>query len=307
MAHTVNITSSYSGKASELIIKALFGGKTLGTKGIDIDTEVPYKKTFRSFDMGSLVQTGQSCTFNANGSTTVAESTYDVKDHYIDVLYCYKDFKTSWNYNSNEVPSEILDASDKRVNGEIQADIEAHAFRSLNQSTFTGGTFYVSGQFDGYLKQLKAGSPVTQTGVTITSSNVAAELGKVLLAMPDAIKNLDPSEVVIFVSMNVGAMYRLNLAAQGINTTAEDQSLQYMGYEVRPVNMPKKTTDIMVAGKRSDFHVISNAGLDSVKYDVVNMYPVNLDKSIRIHAEYSYNVALSNIGQIVLYGTVPTV
>lgn len=296
MPHTVSITSSNAGKATEFYTKAIFEGRTLATKGIDIKADVPYKLAIRGYDLTNFIQSGSSCSWNNNGATVITEQVLDVKPFYINITECYADYKTSWNYSSQtELPSDVADKIESMVKSNVATDVDS---RSWLGNT-TGGTNYVINQFDGYLRQIRKGSPVLQTGVTLTTANIAAELNKVLIAMPDAISTKDPSEVVIYVSMKAEKLLRAyqSLIANP-SVVAGVKGLDFQGYEVRGSSLP---TNIMVAGLRESFHFISNTSLPDATFEITNMFPVLKELNARVSGYYSYNVAVTNIPQIVLY------
>lgn len=298
MPSTTNITSSYAGKASEFFVPALFEGKTLSTAGLTIDAEVPYKYAARSFDITGLVQTGSSCSWNDNGTTSVTERVIDVKDHYVNLTYCGKDFKTSWNFeDSKSIPADVEAELEPKVQSAIKASVESLVWKG-NTTGATNG--HVLAQFNGFIRLLKTQSVIQLTGTTHTQSNIVAELGKVVRALPDAIKDKAANEVIIFVSKSSEMLYKLAQNSQGMNTSVGDKPLDFLGYEVRGVAMPVDSQ--IVCGLRSSFHIASNVGLDAATYNMKNMYPVNLEKSIRVEASYAYNVAITNANQIVLAG-----
>lgn len=294
-----SLTSSFAGKATDFYLSALIESKTLSTRGITIDTEVQYKYVPRGFNMTNIIQTGSTCVWNDAGTTTVTETPVEVQPFHINKTECIKDWKANWNgVSADALPAEVEDAIAKQTAGAIKQQTEQLLWRSSTTSATVSGNSYTLGLFDGYLKLLKSGSAVSVGGTVLTASNIVAEIGKVVVGMPDAIKSKDAADIVIFVSFKAEQLYRQAQISQGNNTSVGDKPLDYLGYEVRGVGM---FDNVMVAGLRESFHVASNIGLDSATVNIKNMYPVLMERNARVEAEWKYVPAITNAAQIVLY------
>jgi hypothetical protein len=298
-----SVTSSFAGKATDFYLSALLEGKTLSTAGITIDNDVQYKYTVRGFDMTNIIQTGETCSFDDGGTTTVTEGTKEVQPFYINKTECIKDWKANWNgVQKDDLPAEVLSKLEEKIKSIIKAETDAALWKHKATGALTGSTggTYTRGLFDGYVAQLN-GTATELAGVTLTSANIVAQLDRVILAMPDAIRSIifsEPSKGVIFVSHRAESLLKSALSSQGQRTSDESYKAFHQGIEVRGVSL---FDSVMVAGLRESFHVASNVGMDEAKIDFINMAHVG-EKNVRIVADYKYVPAVSNAAQIVLYG-----
>jgi hypothetical protein len=300
MAQTT-VNTNNTGFATDFFLSAMIEGKTLSTAGITLNTETQYKANVRSLDMTSIVQTGETCSWNDGGTTTLSATTYEVQAFYVNKSECIKDYKSTWNLTSkDELPADVINALSIETAEEIRAKTETDLWKSKVTGALTGSTggTYVRNLFDGYIALLNARGAVEINGVTLTNANITAQLARVYDAMPSAIKSKDNTKKIIFVSFKAEGLYKQALAAQGINTTQIDYVPTYLGIEVRGVDI---FDNVIVAGERKNFHVYSNIGLDDAHIDFINMSIVG-EKNVRIAADYKYVPAISNKAQIVLYG-----
>ena len=71
MATTRSFTSTYAGDAIRAyILKALIGGETLSTAGINIQTGIKYKRVIKKFSSADVVSSG-TCDFTPTVSLTI--------------------------------------------------------------------------------------------------------------------------------------------------------------------------------------------------------------------------------------------
>lgn len=300
MASTTTLNSSFSGKATEFYSVAMLEGKTLSTRGITLDNDVPYKYVVRGFDMANLIQTGQTCSWDDAGSTTITEGVIEVQPFHINKTECYKEYKANWtDVKPDELPSEVEDAIMNKVAGLIQANVDTLLWKGSTTTGSTSGGTYTLSLVDGFVKRLKTGGAVTVAGAALSASNIVAQLNKVIDAMPDEIKQLPADQKVIFVSHKAESYLKQALATQAMNTTDKDYSAFHAGIEVRGVNL---FDNVIVAGLRESFHVPSNIGLPDATVNILNMYKSSLERNARVESEWKFNAAVSNISQVVLYG-----
>src|SRR5690606_38861607 len=106
-----SLTSTFAGKATEFYLSAALEGKTLSTRGITIDNDVQYKYVVRGFDMTGVIQTGETCSWDDGGTTTVTEAVKEVQPFYVNTTQCYRDWKANWNdVKPGELPAEVISA-----------------------------------------------------------------------------------------------------------------------------------------------------------------------------------------------------
>lgn len=302
MAFSTSITSTYAGKASvKYFLPAIFEGTTLSViPSENVKTDIDYKYVLRSMSGANLVQTGTTCTFNSNGSATIAESVVEPKPHYLNISLCLDDYaQTDWEdtLEDGELPKDFQEAVIKLGQDSIKQDIEKKIWKG--NLTGTTNSTVLSG-FDGYLQILKKnGSASRQSGTTITTSNVAAEFFKLINKAPDAVKEKANSDKVIFVSPSVMFIYKQSQANLLAGTTVGDKPADFMGIEVIQADLP---TNTMVHALKSNLHVISNVELSSAKISLINLVKTTGDRKVNLSFNYKFAVGITNQSQTVVYG-----
>ncbi len=301
LASTTSITSKYAGKPSkEFFTPALLEATTVDTKGITVRNDINYKYNLRSIDLTGAMGTGKTCTFTPLSQTTYAETQITMQPYWLNQTECIDDYyQQDWTdemLNSEDLPADAEQALLMKQQKYIRANFETRVWRA----NLTGGTNYTLALYDGFIRQIKTGSPIVQTGVTITASNVVAELNKVYNKIPDALSTVELlNDLIIFVSPTVAKAYKQAQATMGFNTSVGDKQLDFNGIELKVCGIP---TNMMVAGVRSNFHILTNIDTEFASINLKNMYPVNFDRQVRFEAHWRENVGVANIPQIVMYG-----
>ena len=97
MATNLNITTSFSGKASEgYLSAALLSGKSLQSGTIDIRDNIQFKEVIQVMSSdANLIKPG-SCDFTATGTLTETEITIEPKEIQVNLEVCSKNFRSSW-------------------------------------------------------------------------------------------------------------------------------------------------------------------------------------------------------------------
>ena len=299
MATTRNFTSSYAGDAIRAyVLKALVGGETLSTQGINIQTGIKYKRTIKKFTSADLVSSG-TCAFTPSGTLTISEGVLEPQKLQIHAQICFEDLYNLWDaedmadgMNNEDVPQAVIDAMTNEFVGKMAEYVENLVW----QGDVTGAT---QTEFDGFEKLLDNGSPVTVTLTAITSTNVVVALNKVLAAQPEAIMSKPASAKVIFASPAVVTAYQQNLAAQGVNTTADEQVTRFAGIELRAV--PGISANKIVLGLRDNFYFGTDLMSDWVQLKALDQRDVNGDEYINFIMKGKADVAIGWTTEIVYY------
>ncbi|GHM98846.1 hypothetical protein WSM22_03360 [Cytophagales bacterium WSM2-2] len=301
LASSTSITSKYAGKPTkEFFTPALLDSTTVSTKGLTVYNDKNYKVQVRSYDLTGALGTGKTCTFTPTSNVTYSEKELAMQYHWLNETECIDDYAvmdwTDEQLNSQDIPAEFETALLDKQKKFIRNGFETRIWKG----NLTGGTGYVAALYDGFIRQIKTGSPIVQTGTTITASNVIAELNKVWNKIPDALSTSELlSDLVIFVSPTVAKAYKQAQGVLGFQTPVGDKSLDFNGIELRVCGIG---TNQIVAGVRANFQVYTNIDTDFSSINVKNMYPVNFDRQVRFEAHWKENVGVANIPQIVMYG-----
>lgn len=234
MATTLDITTTYAGEsAGKYIGAALLSANTIENNGITVMPNVKFRSTMKRFDSESLIADA-TCDFTAVGDITLTERVIEPKELQINALLCKKDFRSDWDaismgYSAYDVlPKSFQDFLISRMLGQVAEATERSLWKGVNAT---------SGQFGGIMTQAIAeagtGIPAGQvvSGTTVDATNVIAEMGKVVDAIPSRLYS-NPN-LKLYVSQNVARAYVRALggfAAAGVGAAGTNaQGTQWYG------------------------------------------------------------------------------
>jgi len=184
MATTTSITTSYAGeKAAGFISAALLSSPTLDKGGVTVKPNVKYKQVMQKLAVGDIIADA-SCDFTATSSVTLTERYLTPKDFQVNLELCKKDFESDWlsieqGFSSfDELPKSFANYLIGHVAGKVAAKMEQLIWNGVDGA----------GQFDGLVALADADADVVDvTGSAIDATNVIAEMGKVVDAIPATI------------------------------------------------------------------------------------------------------------------------
>ena len=184
MATTTSITTSYAGeKAAGFISAALLSAPTLDKGGVTVKPNVKYKQVMQKLAVGDIIADA-SCDFTATSSVTLTERYLTPKDFQVNLELCKKDFESDWlsieqGFSSfDELPKSFANYLIGHVAGKVAAKMEQLIWNGVDGA----------GQFDGLIELAKNDTDVVDvTGSAIDATNVIAEMGAVVDAIPATI------------------------------------------------------------------------------------------------------------------------
>ena len=199
MATTLSLTTSYAGEfAKKYVAAALLSSPTIENGGVEIMPNVKYKQVLQKVATDGILKDA-SCDFSATSTVTLSERVLEVKDIQVNLQLCKKTFHSTWQgieqgYSSFDV---LPPSFQEYLIGYVAAKVAAE-----NEVSIWRGATGTSGQFDGFVTKIAADAdlPTAQevAGTTVTASNVVAELGKLVDAIPAALYGKD--DLYLFVS-----------------------------------------------------------------------------------------------------------
>ena len=213
MATTTSITTSYAGEfAGEYISAALLSGVTLDKGGIGIKPNVKFKEVIKKIATDANVIKDATCDFDDTATITLTERILQPKEFQVNLELCKKDFRSDWEavqmgYSAfDNLPPKFSDYLIGHVAGLVAEKTENNIWAGDEDTT---------GQFDGFKTLMLAdGDVVDVAKATVTSSNVIAELGKIVDAIPSALYGKE--DLFIYVSQNIARAYVRALGGFGI-------------------------------------------------------------------------------------------
>lgn len=296
---TISVTSTYAGDALKgYILECLLGGETLSTNGISILTNVKYKKVIKKIGVGDIVQ-ANSCDFTPTSGITLTEAILQPCKYMINEHICLEDIDTVWSSNTDmpagadndQIPADLLEGLTAAYKGAFAESIESKIW----QSNVASGDC-----FDGYEVILTAGGVTGGTGTTLTVSNVVTILNEAYALVPACVLAKPKNQLVIFMSHKALALYEMNLATQGINTSVMGGVPTLYGIEIKAIS-GLSDDNIIVIGEKSNFYVGTDLADDYNQVRAIDLRESTGDEAINFVVRFRIDVAIAYPENVVFY------
>lgn len=311
MATTTSITTTYAGEfASKYISAALLSASTIENGGIEVMPNVKYKSVIQKIATDGIVKDA-TCDFSATSTVTLSERIITPEEFQVNLQLCKKDFHSTWEavsmgYSSfDSLPPSFADF--------LVGHVAAKVAEKTEQNIWSGATAN-AGEFNGFAALLAADAalPAAQevTGTTVTASNVIAELGKVVDAIPA--KLYGKEDLYIYVSQNIARAYvralggfaASGLGANGTNAMGtqwfNNGSLSFDGIKIFVANGLAANTAI--AAEKSNLFFGTGLLSDQNEVKVIDMSDVDGSQNVRVVLRFSAAVQYGIVEDIVTYG-----
>lgn len=303
---TITVTSSYAGDAlQKYILKALIGGETLSTNGVQVLTGIKYKRYLKKLTSSNIVK-AHTCEFDATSGVTISEAYLEPQKIKINESICFDDIYELWDaanmqagVNAEQMPQEVVDALTEEYINQAAKEVE----EAVWQGDATGSTSSIKDLFDGFEKILDDGVPTGQTiaaASALTTSNIVTELNKVYAALPSGVKKKAKSDLVIFLSHAALGLYEMNLATQGIRTSIEGGVPTLYGIELKAVG-GLSDDRYMVMGARDNFFVGTDLMSDFNEIKMLDQRETVGDDKINFVMKAKIDVAIAHPDECVWY------
>ena len=310
------ITTTYAGQfAGEYIGAALLSGSTLNQNLITIKPNVKDKEVIKVVDYTSAIADA-SCDFTNTGAVALTERILDPKELQVNLELCKTPFQSDWEAESmgfsahDNMPPKFSDFFIARVSADVAQAVETAIWQGA------GGVG--SNDFKGLTTLFAEASFGTDGGTTIaptavTASNVIAELGKVVDAIPSALYGKE--DMVIYISQNVQRAYVRALGGFGSFLNGENNSgvntqgttwyqnggaLSFDG--VALVVAQGLADDRMVASRKSNLYFGTGLISDHNEVKLIDMADIDGSKNVRFVMRYTAGVQYGIASDIVYYG-----
>ena len=311
MATTTSLTTTYAGQDSKMWVKAaLLSGVTLSNGGMTIMPNIAYKTTLHKLATDGLLKDA-TCDFTATSTVTISERQLTLEPFQVQLQLCKKDFLSSWN--SEEMGFSANKVMAKSFTDYLLAYVTEKVASSVETAIWVGANA-TSGQIDGISTLLAADAALPTAnevaGTTVTSSNVVAELGKIVDALPSALYGKD--DLRIYVSQNIAKAYVRALGgfiAAGVGANGTDNkgtqwynngSLSFDGIPLFVANGLAANTAVAAETSNLFFGCGLLSDLNSVK--ILDMSDLDGSDNIRLILRASYAVNYHSVSDIVTYG-----
>lgn len=310
MATTTSITTTYSGEfAGKYIAAALLSAPTLEKGGMVIHPNVKYKQVIQKVATDDIVKNA-TCDFTATSTITLTEKVLNPEEFQVNLQLCKKDFHNTWQ--SMEMGYGAFDVLPKSFADFLIAHVAEKVSAAMETTIWTGANA-TAGQFDGIATQIAADAdlPSAQevTGTTVNASNVIAELGKIVDALPARLYGKD--DLTIYVANNIYRAYVRALggfAASGVGANGYDNkgtnqvidALYFDGVKIFLANGLASNTAI--ATLSSNLHFATGLLNDMNQVKVLDMADLDGSENVRVVMRFTADAKYGFAGDIVTYG-----
>lgn len=313
MATTTSITTTYAGEfKNQIISAALLSSPTIDAGGITVKPGIKYKEVVKKLSTDAILKDA-SCDFSATSTVTLTERVLQPEEFQVNLQLCKKDFHSDWlsaqqGYSAFDVlPTSFADFLVAHVAAKVAAK---------NETNIWAGVTANAGEFNGFATLLAADAalPTAQevAGTTVTASNVVAELGKIVDAIPAALYGHDG--LYLYVSQNIARAYvralggfaASGLGANGTNAMGtqwyNNGSLSFDGVKIFVANGLAANTAIATLKENLYFGTGVLADMDSSSVQVIDMSPVDGSENVRVVMRLTAGVQYGAVEDIVTYG-----
>lgn len=311
MATTTSITTTYAGEFKDQIIAAaLLSAPTIEAGGITVKPSIKYKEVIKKMSSNDILKNA-TCDFDATSTITLTERILAPEEFQVNLQLCKKDFHSDWlsaqqGYSAFDVlPSSFQDFLVAHVAAKVAAK---------NETNIWGGVNANAGEFDGFTTLLTtdAGLPAAQevAGTTVTASNVVAELGKIVDAIPAALYGNDG--LYLYVSQNIARAYvralggfgASGLGANGTNALGtqwyNNGSLSFDGVKIFVANgMPSNKA---IATTKDNLFFGTGLLTDHTEVKVIDLADIDGSQNVRVVMRLTAGVQYGIVEDIVTYG-----
>ena len=307
MATTTSITTTYAGDfAGKYISAALLSASTIENGGIEVKPNVKYKEVIKKIATDGLVKNA-TCDFDATSTVTLTERILQPEEFQINLQLCKKDFRSDWE--AIEMGYSAFDSLPPSFADFLLGHVAAKAAEN-NEISIWRGANATAGQFDGLVTLATADSTVVDVvGTAVTASNVIAEMGKVVDAIPAAFYGKE--DLYIYVSQNVARAYvralggfaASGLGANGTNAQGtqwfNNGSLSFDGVKIFVAN--GMANNFMMAAEKSNLYFGTGLLADHNEVKIIDLADVDGSQNVRVVMRYTAGVQYGIGSDIVLY------
>jgi len=312
---SVSLTTTYSGEFSgKYIAAALLSADTLDKGLITIMPNVKYKSVIQKAATDDIVKDA-TCDFQTDaGTLTLTEAILEPKEFQVNLDICKKTLHDSWEAEQMGFSSfdNLAPNFADFVLGHVASKVADRTEKSIwsGDSTALGG-----GQFDGFatLLDADAGLPLAQdlTGGAITASNVIAELGAVVDAIPTAVYGSDDlylyaaSDVIRAYTRALGGFASQGEGANGFENKGTNQVLGNLYFDgIQVVAIKGATAGTIIAAEKSNLFFGTGLLNDLNEVRVIDMAENDGSQNVRVVMRFTSGVQYAQVTDIVFRKTV---
>ena len=305
----LTITSTYAGEfAGKYIAAALLSGSTIDNGGIEVMPNVKFKEVIQKVATSGLI-VDSSCDFTNAGNVTLTERIIQPEEFQVNLELCKTPFIANWDAQSmgfsafDQLPpsfSEFLIAH-------VAAEVAAATENNIWQGNLGGAQ---AGEFNGFTTLMAADAGVIDVAATpVVSTNVIAELGKLVDAIPSALYGKE--DMFLYISQNIARAYvralggfaAAGVGANGVNNEGtqwwNNGALTFDGVKIFVAQgLPD---NYAVAAQKSNLYFGTGLMSDMNLVKVLDMADLDGSQNVRMIMRFTASVQYGISQDIVLY------
>ena len=308
---TQNASVAYNGEfAGQYISAALLSASTLENGGLTVKPNIKFQEVIKTISTDDIVKDA-SCDFTATSTITLDERTLTPEFQQVNLQLCKSDFQNDWEAISmgfsahDTLPSNFSDF--------LISHVAAKVAQRTEQSIWAGSTA-TSGQFDGLTTLLAADANLPQAsevaGTTVTASNVVAQLGSIVDAIPSTLYGSE--DLNIYVSQNIARAYVRALGGFSVAATSnagtDNKGTQWYGGGALSFDGVKLfvanglADNTAVAAEKSNLYFGTGLLADHNEVKVIDMADIDGSQNVRVVMRFTAGVQYGIVDDIVTYG-----
>jgi hypothetical protein len=298
-------SSSYAGEfAGKYLAAALLSADTLDSGTVTILPNVKYKAAMKVGSFANLVRSAD-CDFDDSTSTmTLTEKVLTPAELQVNLQICKKELHADWE--AAQMGFSAFDELPPLFSDFVIAQVAAEVANATETSIWSGSAG--EGSFDGFDTLLTADGGADVTAASVDSTNVIAQLGAIVDAIPSTVYGKE--DLNLYVSSNIARAYVRALGGFVANIggagTDNKGSQWYNGgqlsFEGINIVVAKGLADnTAVAAQKSNLFFGTGLLDDRNEVKVIDMADLDGSQNVRVVMRYTAGVQYGVRGDIVLY------
>ena len=306
---SLSITSTYAGEfAGKYVSAALLSGNTIANNLIEVKPNVKFKEVLKRVDLSGAIANA-SCDFTDAGTVTLTEKIIQPKELQINLELCKTPFVSDWEAVSMGYSAH--DNLPKTFSDYFIGLMSENVAEATENDIWSGSAG--AGTFDGFETLLAADAdlPAAQevAGTTVDSSNVVAQLGLIVDAIPTSVYGKE--DLYIYVAQNIFRAYKRALGgfqsggqgAAGVNGLGNNQDIDIQYFDgVKIVACNGLSDDTAIAAQKSNLFFGTGLLADHNEVKVLDMADLDGSQNVRFIMRYTAGVQYAVVEDIVTYG-----
>ena len=310
MSTTQSISTTYAGEfAGKYIAAALLSAPTLEKGGITIMPNVKYKQVIKKVATDDIIKNG-TCDFDPTSTVTLTERILQPETFQVNLQLCKTDFRADWDavqmgYSAFDVlPKSFADFLIAHAAEKVAAGMETSIWQGVNST---------AGQFAGIMTQLDADAtlPAGQkiAGTTVDASNVIAQLGSIIDALPAALYGKE--DLKLYVSSNIyrayvralGGFAANGVGANGYDNKGTNQTLNDLYFDgVRIFLADGLANNTALLSQTSNLFFATGLMNDMNEVRVLDMGDLDGSQNVRVVMRFTADAKYGFASDVVTYG-----